>query len=195
MDKGTQLEKSADGNYPGGEIIVYRHFLSLGPEIALFILVSLAALYYTAKHPEFIQYVDIGVVILPIPLFLLLPVVLASYIIHGLYNYKYVISNDYVLDYEGVLSFKMTETRVEYEHIRGIEVDRTIYQRILGLGDIRIGTAVRNDVEVLLKGIYNPHYYKDIIESRLRRHVEAMEISGLKRTLQEELDGKNITDK
>ena len=180
MVEKSRLEKSSDGVYPEGEIVLYRHFLSLGLEIILFVVVSIAALYYTIKYPEFIQYVDIGIFTFPIPLFLLPPIVLAAYIIHGLYNYKYIISDDYVLDYEGVLSFKMRETRVEYEHVRGIEVDKTLYQRMLGLGDIKIGSAMKNDVEVMLKGIYDPNYYKDIIENRLRRHVELSEASSRK---------------
>ncbi|MCB0319227.1 MAG: PH domain-containing protein, partial [Bdellovibrionales bacterium] len=60
-----------------------------------------------------------------------------------------------------------------YEHIRGVELDRTLYQRMFNLGDIKIGSSMKNEIEVLIRGIYKPDYYKRIIEYRLRLHMES----------------------
>ncbi|MEZ4753925.1 MAG: PH domain-containing protein [Bdellovibrionota bacterium] len=158
-------------DFPEGDLVIYRHFLSLAPMIILFVIASLVAFYYSASDRRFIQEVDIYGVIFSLPLLGLIPLVLAAYIIHGLYNSKYVIRDHCLICVEGLLSFKMQETRVEYEHVRGIEVQRSLYQRLFGLGDIKIGSAMQGDVEIYIRGIINPRYYEKVIEYRLRKHV------------------------
>ena len=66
------------------------------------------------------------------------------------------------------------DMRIAFQDVRGVEVDRSLYQRIVNVGDMHIGSAMQAGVEVQFLGVRNPSRYRDIILSRrkeLERHT------------------------
>ena len=118
------------------EIVLYRNFLDVGPAVVMLIVLMVAAVVFTIKVPQSVQYVEIFGLSLPVPFFALLPLATYAYILHRMYNNRYTISTDFVESRIGIISFKSADTRINFDDVRGIEVDRTIYQRIFKLLDI-----------------------------------------------------------
>ena len=153
-------------------IVLYRNFLDVGPAVVMLIVLMVAAVVFTIKVPQSVQYVEILGISLPVPFFALLPLATYAYILHRMYNNRYTISTDYVESRTGILSFKSADTRINFDDVRGIEVDRTIYQRIFNLGDILVGSAMGNEVEVRIEGVSQPDRLHQLIEQRMRLHRE-----------------------
>jgi hypothetical protein len=61
------------------------------------------------------------------------------------------------------------QTRLEYTHTRGVNLSQTIFERIVGFGDIHVATS-GVDTELLITGIIKPSFYTDIIKERLIGH-------------------------
>ena len=66
----------------------------------------------------------------------------------------YLATNRRVVAKTGWLSTKLTEVMIS--DIRGINCNRTLWQRIIGAGDIAIGTAATEGVEIVMRGVVSP---------------------------------------
>ncbi len=77
----------------------------------------------------------------------------------------YMIGPKGVEKHVGILSQDMT--RIEYRHIRGANMRRSITNRFMGLGHITVATSGM-DEDVHLSNIKTPQYYVDIIIGRLK---------------------------
>lgn len=150
----------------------HRSLLAEGPALLALILFVYAAFYFTGSSPYFIQEIHLGPsIVLPIPLLGLPALLLLFYIIHRRFNFLFIINHDHVCAVHGILSVSLQDVRIEYENIRGVEIDRSLYQRIFNLGDIKVGSAMRADVEVWMPGVRSPDLYRSIIEARMREHI------------------------
>ena len=47
-------------------------------------------------------------------------------------------------------------------------VARTFYQRLTNLGDLVVGSSMHAGDELVMGGIHRPHFYRDILEARIR---------------------------
>ena len=92
--------------------------------------------------------------------------ILLCLLIHRLYDSKYLIGKDYIRALHGLLSFRKQDIRLEYMDIRGIEINRGLYGRVVNTGIITIGTAMMEKEEMNITDIYNPSFYRDIILKR-----------------------------
>jgi len=54
---------------------------------------------------------------------------------------------------------------VFHKDVRNIQVRQTLFQRILGVGNIGISSAAQADMEIVVQGIPNPCRVKEIIET------------------------------
>ena len=54
---------------------------------------------------------------------------------------------------------------VFHKDVRNIQVRQTLFQRILGVGNIGISSAAQADMEIVVQGIPNPCRVKQIIET------------------------------
>lgn len=150
--------------------------LAVLPFILLFFILTALAIYLTYLYPGSVQYIDLYPLIekdiyLPIPLFFIIPLFLLSYIMHTLYDALYIIGEDYVRATYGLLSFNKTDVRLEFVDVRGIEINRGIYGRIVNTGTIHVGTAMREEEELFIINVYNPSQYRDLILKR-RNYIE-----------------------
>jgi len=56
-----------------------------------------------------------------------------------------------------------------YEHVRGVEIEQGLYQRIINLGDLHVGSGVnKGESEMLVCGIRNPDAIKDELLKRVK---------------------------
>ena len=49
--------------------------------------------------------------------------------------------------------------------MRGVSMNRSLWERIIGIGDIDIGTAATGEIEIQLKSIKDPACIVDLINS------------------------------
>ena len=77
---------------------------------------------------------------------------------------------DQVVSSRGVLS--KTENHISCADVRAIETAQSLFQRIVNIGAIRIGTAGTDGWEEEVYGIPNPSGVKDLILHRKRIEIE-----------------------
>ena len=58
-------------------------------------------------------------------------------------------------------------TRIEYRHIRGVNLRQSLLNRLMSIGQILVSTSGM-DTELIISDIKKPVYFTDIIKSRLK---------------------------
>ena len=108
-----------------------------------------------------------------IPLFGIIPLVLGAKLLHDMKDSKLLLYKDYVLYAKGLMSWQEHTVRIRYNHLREIEIDQTILQKLFGIGDIvLISMSSQSEDEVYMRGIPNPRHIKDLIEKRRNKFDE-----------------------
>ena len=169
----TAMIRMVDDSVSGREatnddIVVYRSVLAELPSLFVVVVLVIGALWFSKEFPQSILQASVGRYTIHLPLALLAPLIFLGGVLHRLYNCRYVITSRYVRAISGVFSLKKRERFIEYHNIRAIEVDRGLLERILNIGDLHIASAAYSNVEIQLKGISDPSYYRDIIMARTR---------------------------
>ena len=77
----------------------------------------------------------------------------------------YVVTNFRVIAKTGWLNTKQTQIRIA--DIRGVNIYCTFSQRILGIGDVAIGTAATRGAEIVMRGVLDPKTFVTAINSQL----------------------------
>lgn len=75
----------------------------------------------------------------------------------------YVATSARIVAKTGWLNTRQVEVRIG--DIRGVSVNRSLKQRILGIGDIAVGTSATDGVEIVMRGVVDPEGFV--------RHVNA----------------------
>lgn len=70
------------------------------------------------------------------------------------YRHSYAITNKRIIVRHGLLSSKVNEVWIE--DVRGISVNTSFLQSIIGTGDVLIGTAATASAEIFIKGVKHP---------------------------------------
>jgi uncharacterized membrane protein YdbT with pleckstrin-like domain len=63
--------------------------------------------------------------------------------------------------------FYRNMTRIEYRHIRGVNLRQTLFNRLMSIGQILVSTSGM-DTELIISDIKRPVYFTDIIKNRLK---------------------------
>ena len=58
-------------------------------------------------------------------------------------------------------------TRIEYRHIRGVNLRQSLFNRLMSIGQILVSTSGM-DIELVISDIKRPVYFTDIIKNRLK---------------------------
>ena len=58
-------------------------------------------------------------------------------------------------------------TRIEYRHIRGVNLRQSLFNRLMSIGRILVSTSGM-DTELIISDIKKPIYFTNIIKSRLK---------------------------
>lgn len=159
-------------------VTVRRSLLSEGRKLSLFVLsllfvdmVAFSAPPWTILRVPVAEVfgAQIGFVI---PVLLVLPLGLFLWMLRCVYDRRYVIGPDAITELSGLISLSSRSMRIYYKNVRAMEVEQNTFQRLLGIGSVRIGPMLSGG-DMLLSGIRTPEQYRDMIERRMR----AMEIA------------------
>ena len=69
------------------------------------------------------------------------------------------VTNERTIYRRGILSTRSSE--VQHDDVRNMQVNQSIFQRMIGVGDIAISSAGQSDMEIQVSGFKNPN---DVIE-------------------------------
>ena len=153
-------------------IVFRKSYLGELPAIVLFWCLLALSIYLTAYLPWSVQHIPLSEwFTLHLPLFAIFPLVVLIHILHRVYNSRYTIGDDYVRCIHGLLSLMKQDVRIEYRDILGIEIDRNLIDRMVNVGNLRIGTAMLGTQEINFIGVRNPSRYRDIVLKRVREHI------------------------
>ncbi len=93
---------------------------------------------------------------LHLPLLSLIPALVLGRLLISIYDSRYIVDERGVEAQIGLFSMSLRQPRLRYEDIRGVEPVQTIWERILGIGGVLIGSAMTQDVEIVMEGIADP---------------------------------------
>lgn len=112
---------------------------------------------------------------LKLPLFWLLPTFNLGVLLFRMYDVKYLATAEGLEISVGQVSLQQMVTKIRYEDIRGIEVIQSLFERLLDIGIIEIGTAASGGIDVIMEGIAAPRDVQDaLIGERDRRRQIAL---------------------
>ena len=155
-------------------IIVHRSLQSLLGKITLLCLTVVAVGMLAFTFPGTLFQVQTGTlgeyeVGLVIPVFAVVPLTLLLIIVFQTLNRYYVIGPDSVRQVVGILSPGLSSIEIYYRNVRSIRVSQNPWQRLLGVGDVRVGSHAA-DGDIVFVGVRKPYHYKRMIENRLKEH-------------------------
>ena len=174
----SNIQEKTGPQVKSGKIVLYRSVLAELPLILVTLITIVVGIYFTYTHESSIEYLDIyhfenWTLSIPIPLYAIIPILLTVFTLHVMYDCKYEIADDYVRSIKGLVSLTKLDHRIELNNLRGVDIHRNLYCRIVNVGTLRISSATHDNVEVCLYDIYNPSYYRDlIIERRKQARLE-----------------------
>ena len=155
--------------------------------IILFFLLSAASVYLTRLFPSSVirgPLFPLGgeMLYLRLPLLWFLPAAALSTALLRIYDVRYVLDGDGIEARTGIISLNQQVTRLRYEDIRSVEFKQSIWERLLDIGEIEIGTAATSGIEIILHGAASPSEVQNLIlrerdrrQALARRPVEKQE--------------------
>jgi hypothetical protein len=181
--KKNELKAIITEKCSGETIVIFRSAFSEFTGFFYVIILVAMASYLTFIYPWSLQHAEISIPDLfafsvPVPLFALIPLTMLLRVFHNLFDCRYIICDEYVLEVDGLWSFARKSVRINYIHIRGIEIDESFNQRLLGLGDIAIlGVADQGHPSIVMRGVAKPRQIKDIIQERVTRQLSGIRVA------------------
>lgn len=153
----------------GDNIVIQTSMLNEALEIMALLVITPFFVYLTYLYPETTTYriYFSESASVACPLLVIFPLAVLAAIIHKKFNARLVVCKDYVLFITGLLSWREKTLRLEHHRIQEIEIDQTIIQRILGIGDVIITPAVTSfDAFMRVPGVRSPRIVKDLLRAR-----------------------------
>lgn len=93
---------------------------------------------------------------------------LAGGVLAYLASYEYCVTSYRVYARYGLLGYKTTEAYLD--KVTGVEVQQTIFDRLLGVGDVIITVDGYRDNRIVFKGVNSPGEVKDIINDAVYKN-------------------------
>jgi len=94
-------------------------------------------------------------------------VYLIAVVIYRRYSWAYAIDGDTIESREGIIARKVRSIRIQ--DLRNINVNQTLIQRIMGVGDVEFSSAGGSGIEVVFRGVDKPLEVKALAQ-RLQGH-------------------------
>jgi uncharacterized membrane protein YdbT with pleckstrin-like domain len=119
---------------------------------AVFILAYLkGGLYFSPENLRVVYVVIVAVF-----------VYLIAVVIYRRYSWSYTIDGETIESREGVIARKVKSIRVR--DLRNINVNQTLLQRIMGVGDVEFSSAGGSGIEVTFRGVDDPLQVKQLAQ-------------------------------
>lgn len=104
-------------------------------------------------------------IMMTLPLFALMPLVAFGDLIARIYDVRFTLSADGIEARVGIVSLSQSVTRIRFEDIRLIEVDQSLLERLLDVGNVLIGTAATDSIEVYMEGMVAPGEIQRMVQA------------------------------
>ncbi len=150
-------------------ITLHPNVLSHVGLLSSFVLSFFIYIYSSINYPWTVQNVAVFGSEIPLPLMGIFPILILVVLVVKHFNYRYVISEDHVRTLSGIISLRMLDKRLDMQHIRGVEIERSIFDRLFNLGDLEIGSAMHGQDDLIMYGIYNPERFRKMIEHQISK--------------------------
>ena len=180
-EHGSPIEH-ADGGHP--EIIRYYFYPSWRSQLFHLIgfgLLSVLCIYVSRQIPILVipgKLFTIGetTLYLYFPILSLIPMFLLGKVLMNIYDAKYIIDEGGVEAQVGLVSFNLRQPRLRWEDIRGSEPQQTLWERVLGIGTVLVGSAMTQDVEITMTGVPNPRAIQLLIQGERERRTDELKV-------------------
>ena len=144
-----------------------------------FVFFSILSIVLSRLYPQFTitgRMINIfGMQIdLTLPLFWFMPFFFFIVGVFRIYDVKYVIDSRGLEARVGILRLQQRIVRVLYSDIRSAETAQNVFERLLNVGDVEIGTAATAQVELVFRGVRAPQELQQIIQRERDRSVQAI---------------------
>lgn len=155
----------------GDNYIVMQSWRNQVGTLMAFLALVCAAMYLTIQFPRFTTIpLMLGGFELSFPVLNLIPLVVLLRGVFLVYNERFVITPEYLIHVTGRLAWRGRSSRLAYRHIQEIEIEETILQRLLGVGDLKLIPMAGSEVSsIKLHGAANPRAVKDLIREYSKR--------------------------
>lgn len=89
-------------------------------------------------------------------------VYLIAVVIYRRYSWAYTIDGDTIESREGLIARKVKSIRVR--DLRNINVNQSLWQRLMGVGDVEFSSAGGSGIEVVFCGVDKPLQVKQLVQ-------------------------------
>ena len=89
-------------------------------------------------------------------------VYLLAVVIYRRYSWAYMINGETIESREGLIARKVSSIRVR--DLRNINVKQSLWQRLLGVGDVEFSSAGGSGIEVSFRGVSDPLQVKSLAQ-------------------------------
>ena len=111
--------------------------------------------------------------IMSMPVLMFIPGYILARVLLFIYNSRYILDERGAESQTGLVALRLRQVRLKYEDIRGVRTIQSIPDRILNIGTVEIGSAMTEDIEIRMIGVYNPRAIQILIckerDKRLKR--------------------------
>lgn len=120
--------------------------------------------------------------VLNLPILALVPGFFLVKVLINIYDAKYIIDDAGIEAQIGKMSLNFSQPRIRWEDIRGVKPEQTIWERILDIGTVSVGSAMTQETEIVMKGVASPRSIQLLIEhERAKRHAEMKQMGNSSR--------------
>jgi uncharacterized membrane protein YdbT with pleckstrin-like domain len=92
-------------------------------------------------------------------------IVVCALMLYRHYSSRFIIDGDIIESHHGIIARRVSSIRVE--DLRNINVKQSIFQRLLGIGDVEFSSAASADAEVIFNQVANPMRVKEKVQEML----------------------------
>ncbi|RIL03485.1 MAG: hypothetical protein DCC75_12925 [Proteobacteria bacterium] len=166
--RGIELALNED-NY----LIAPKSVFNYGLHILVFLFACALMIYLTVKFDWSVQYFGLGQwlgykIRLGLPLFGIFPLIALVWVVRSIYDELYILTDEYALKIMGRCSLTGKTIRLNYVNMRGVNIEKNLYQRLFDVGDLVVESDVTTaGSQIRMKGISNPRFYKDLLQKKM----------------------------
>lgn len=139
--------------------IFQRSTKSLLPGIILFIFFTIVVFFLNIMTEGNLR------------IFGLIPFIILLETVRRYYDDLYIIGDDTISRKQGRLSLNYSISTIKYIDIRGVMISQSFWGRVLGYGDVMIGTAAQDEAELVLQNVDAPEELSKLIPL-FRKHSQ-----------------------
>ena len=101
--------------------------------------------------------------VMSMPILMFVPGYVLARVLLYIYNARYIITERGTEAQIGLVALRLRQMHLKYEDIRGVRAVQSILDRILNIGDVEIGSAMTETVEITMVGVDNPRAVQILI--------------------------------